>query len=348
MKRNHNLDILRIIAMMMIVIHHITINDIGIQAILNSGEQSLSNIQLAIGIFMNAFVVIGVNLFFLLSGYFRINFKWKKVVSIIVQIFIIFNIITLIGIFTGYVELNTENIISMINPVREYWFLAVYIFLMFLSPYLNRLIDSLDKKEAKRVFIIIAVLFSLYAFFFDLGLSVYGGYSVIWGICMYIIGGLISKFKVALRSGLPLYIITSIVNGIIIILLFKTGNHKTSWLLYKYNFPLVFASSLFLFLWFNSLKINIKNTKLIGFITFLATNTMMVYLIHSGNFLTEIRRIPTNMFIINDGFRYLPLFVPIYALLILIVCSLISELYKRTIDKLVTKPFDKKNKKHAD
>ena len=346
MKRNHNLDILRIIAMMMIIIHHITYTDIGIGVVVSAGVglSRLSSIQLYISILINSFVVVGVNLFFLLSGYFRINFKVKKVVSIIAEVFIIFNLIALIGILTGYVTVDSEMINKMINPLSAYWFLTVYIFLMFLSPYLNKLLDIIDKKDAKKIMLIVIIMFSIYGFVYEKGLNIAGGYSLIWAILMYVVGGIISKFKLMLKSGLLLYIITSIINAVLVIVLFKSKCYDLAWSCFRFSNILVFASSVFLLLWFNSLKEFIKNKKLISVITFLAMNTMMVYLIHTETFLTTFRKMPITMFINHDGFRYLIVFLPIYALLICFIGALISYLYKISIDKLIGSFFKKEKK----
>jgi len=125
MKRNHILDILRMVAIFMIVMHHLTITDIGMQDVLKSGVMAISYKQLYFSIFVNAFCIIGVNLFFMLSGYFGIKFKVKKLISIIIQIFIIHNIIAVTGLLTGRVLLNKDTIIHLLNPVDNYWFIIV-------------------------------------------------------------------------------------------------------------------------------------------------------------------------------------------------------------------------------
>ena len=206
---------------------------------------------------------------------------------------------------------------------------------MFISPYLNRLIDTIEKKDIKNIAFIVIVLISIYSFFFDKGIYFNGGYSLIWGIVLYIVGGVINKFKYELKSGLFIYIIASIMNAILVIILFKTNHNMAAWSCFKYTSLLVFTSSLSLLLWFNSLKKEIKSKKLIGFITTVATSTLMIYIIHTGGWIGIFRGVPIKYLINNNLFILLIVILPIYAFLILMLGTLVSILYKKSIGKLV-------------
>ena len=74
-KRDLSIDILRIFSMLFIIIHHCVINDFGLQSMLK--ENTLTRFGNLL-IVANAIVVVGVNLFFLMSGYCKIHFTWKK------------------------------------------------------------------------------------------------------------------------------------------------------------------------------------------------------------------------------------------------------------------------------
>ena len=335
-KRNYYFDILRIIAMLMIIMHHITINDFGLLPHINGTENHLSNTQLLILMIINSFVIVGVNLFFLISGYFRIRFSFKKIISLIVQVYIVYGIVTGIGIISNHVVLEENTIKNILFPFDLYWFLAAYVALMLLSPFLNNLIDYI-KKDNKKIIILILLLFSLYAFRHDSGLFLNGGYSLLWAITMYIVGGLINKFKIQNKHGIYLYIICAFLLAALVYGLFQAGKPQEAWGLYRYNNVIVLIESLGLFIWVNSWKFKISSEKVIRIISFLATNTLMVYLLHSTCWLTIIRRMPIVKIYQSGLFKLGILLLPIYALLIYIVCSLISLLYKVSFQRIINK-----------
>lgn len=222
-KRNYNFDILRIIAMLMIITHHIVINDFGLQKYLVTNEMILSNKQTLILIIINSFVVIGVNIFFLLSGYFKIKLSLKKVLNIIISVYLIYGLVTLIGILLGYVILDKTTIINLINPFGLYWFLLAYLIITILSPILNLVIENITKTQAKYFIITLIIFFILYAYYKDDVVNIHGGYSLIWGISLYLIGGFINKFKIKNKNGIFYYFLFAIINSIIIYLLFKAN-----------------------------------------------------------------------------------------------------------------------------
>ena len=337
-KRNYYFDILRIIAMLMIIIHHITINDFGLQSYLNGTGVILSSKQALILMTINSFVIIGVNLFFLVSGYFKIKFNFKKLISLILEVYIIFDIVTFIGILLNFVPLNKETILNLLFPFNQYWFLIVYLVLMIISSYLNKLIEYINKDD-KKIIIFLLLLFTIYAYKFDNGLIINGGYSLIWAITMYITGGLINKFEIKNKKGIFLYVISALILTLLAYCLYKFINPKLAWDIYKYNNILIFIESIGLFIWINSWEFNLENKKTIKFITFLATNTLMVYLLHSTCWLTILRKIPIIKLLNIGQFKLGILILPIYAFIIYIICSLISILYNVSIQKLINKIF---------
>ena len=67
--RNSNIELLRIIAMMFIVIWHISVHA-------QKGELPSHN-------YIAAITTTGVNLFVLISGYWGIKLKWKSLLNIL-------------------------------------------------------------------------------------------------------------------------------------------------------------------------------------------------------------------------------------------------------------------------
>ena len=65
MQRQSNIELLRIISILMIVIHHVLVHGI---------YNAVNNSTLH---FIDSFVIYGVNIFLLISGYFTINLKFS-------------------------------------------------------------------------------------------------------------------------------------------------------------------------------------------------------------------------------------------------------------------------------
>lgn len=337
-KRNYYFDILRIIAMAMIITHHITVNDFELQPNLNGIQTIASNKQLLVLMIINSFVIIGVNLFFLISGYFRIKFDVKKLISLIIEVYIIYDLVTVIGILLNFVLFDKNTIHNLIFPFDLYWFLCAYVGLMVISPFLNKVIESITKED-KKLIILSILLFSLYAYKHDNGLVINGGYSFIWAIIMYIVGGLINKFKIKTKKGILVYFISGTVLSILAYIFYKLGTPSKSWGLYKYNNILILIESIGIFTWVNSWSFKIKNKKLINSISFLGKNTLMVYLLHSTCWLTVLRRLPVLKLVNMGYFKLGILLFPIYVLIIYVVCASISHLYNISIQKIINKVF---------
>ena len=81
-ERLSNFELLRIIAMIFIVLHHYTYYG-------NLISASNNIINKYIAVFIIVLGKVGVNIFILITGYFQINqkFKFKKVIFLILQVY---------------------------------------------------------------------------------------------------------------------------------------------------------------------------------------------------------------------------------------------------------------------
>lgn len=165
--RKSNIELLRIIAMIMIIGHHY----------IYYGVQQNYNFNIAYNIFNQGDIwkkcysvflipggIVGVNIFFLLSGYFGINqnkVKLKRILGVTS-----FYSVTLFMIYFIFLHLdvvkNTEKFyiifLRSIFPISNncYWFITTYFILMLLKPSMNIYIKSSTNK--KRMCIILFLL----------------------------------------------------------------------------------------------------------------------------------------------------------------------------------------------
>lgn len=123
--------------MYFIVVHHCIVSGLGLNEILNDLNPTFS-VYNAFLMILNSFVVISVNVFFLISGYFGINFRKKKIASLLYEIAFC-SILVYVGLAAlGKAEITVKGLIKYsLLSINIYWFAIVYIALVVTSPALN-------------------------------------------------------------------------------------------------------------------------------------------------------------------------------------------------------------------
>ena len=121
----------------------------------------MNNINIQ-AMFINTFIIIGVNVFIFISGYYGIKFKIIKLIKLIGEMIFYSLIINLIFIISGINELNLKMIISSLLPIKIWWFLTCYIILLVVSPYLNIIIDNSNKIEQYILILILTVIICVF------------------------------------------------------------------------------------------------------------------------------------------------------------------------------------------
>ncbi len=179
--RRSNIELLRIVAMLMIVIHHIIVH--GIYPCVNDGTPLFLRI-------LDSFVIYGVNIFVLISGYFGIRLTWKSFFNLMLVIgfYKIFNL-CIDTFMLGYEHSVFEWVAKPLSgPVSGGgWFVDVYVLLMLISPLLNKMLHALSKKEHLSGLLILLLLDTGYGFLLGKHFDS-SGYGLLHFIVLYYIG----------------------------------------------------------------------------------------------------------------------------------------------------------------
>ena len=192
--RNSNIEILRILAMLMIIFTHLYAT--------NSGESYTGIPQIifefAISVFHSG---LGVTLFMVISGYFMIRFSEKKLTKMIAVTWSCSAFALAIEFILshfGIGDFSLRHAFQRLTPItsRYYWYISCYVFLMILSPFFNKAIDKLKKQEFTRLVIVLLVLFYALPTFLYKDIMGDGGSGLITMVCSYFIGAYISKFNI--------------------------------------------------------------------------------------------------------------------------------------------------------
>ena len=278
-KWNYGIDILRMISMAMICILH-TLNQGGVLSHCN--QNGIINWNQYYMSWILEIATFGcVDIYALISGYvgssskFRISkilYTWLEIALYCIGITLFFQI--------KYPDLIVEGTWrKAFMPIifNQYWYMSAYIGLMILMPFLNMGLKHLDNKFLLFFSIFMLVVFSFLPIHFKQ--SVFGlgwGYSLIWLLLCYILGGTIKKIdffsKIPFYVGLLMYVLMVGLTYLI----FRTS--KTTQEYVNYNSPTILLSAIGLLICCSKIKINNKVVKYI--LKLFGEATFAVYLIH--------------------------------------------------------------------
>lgn len=178
-ERDSGLELLRIIGLLLIFWMH--------------GASSYRNNELSawLCIVIETIGNVGVPVFVLISGYFGIRLKPKKMIQLdlmlIFYCWIGLALRFLWGEAQGY---GGEQILSYVFPVigRNSWYFTCYFALAFLSPFLNEFVERLSKENFRKLLIAMLIIFSgiTTVCFFDITQD--GGKGIVNMTLLYLIG----------------------------------------------------------------------------------------------------------------------------------------------------------------
>lgn len=341
--RNSNLEILRIISIVMIVMHHYAIYS-GFEF-----ENTITANRVIVN-FFQMFGKVGVCLFIIISGYFydKSKFKLKKLVKLLLQIFIYAIIGLGIGIIIHSEKVSLLNAVKSILPTTFglYWFASCYVLIYIFTPLFKKIIDNISKKDFKILLTLMIIIWGIIAFvpktktFFN---------EFIWLIAIYFIGAYIKKYNCNIfKSNKARVFVTILVVIImnIIMLVLEMLSIKISILSKKVyyfndtNSPFVLILTVLIFNIFKNL--NIKNNNIINKV---ASTMFGIYLIHENVFLRDIiwkqliqgsKYINSPMLILNAVFGVIS--VLLFAMLIDFI---IEKIIINNLIKIISKTYYK-------
>lgn len=336
--RNITFDILRLVAMLMVTMLHITGHGLdGVEI------EAFSSTYWIVLIF-NTFSLVAVNSFVLISGYFlsQKNISRKKMVALWFQVWTYSVAIYLVLCAMPDVDVNFSipALVECLCPLlsNQYWFFTCYLLLYFVSPVLNRLIDTWDKREHKKILIALIAIFSAIP-----SINIWGdsfgtnrGYSLVWFSVLYLIAGYIRKYPLrlpvhpALVYAVPSVVLCALHSAITA---WNPGIGSVQAILTNqtsYNGPLVLCASVGLLIWAQNSSLQ-PNARIIKVITTSASLTFGVYLLQDHGM---IRQVLWNDWVrlaevSDNGASFLPRVVIV--LVGIFVCGLAAEFIRQKL-----------------
>ena len=277
-QRNSNVELLRILCMLMVMILHFN-NQCANPDLLSLPDNLTS--QYTWGFLIECFCIVAVNCFVLISGYFGINLKVRSVLKLYLQCFFVGLLSYLLYVWLTPTTLQIKPLLGRLLAFthNHWWFVISYLCLMFVSPLLNAAVDTLSKKK----FLLSAILYGvivIYLGWYKHLENTNAGYSFVNFVFLYLIGRYIGKY-ISLESikskrwcfGIG-YVVGSVILFGLLMLHYYKGIAIRS--VFQYDHPLVILNACFLMLFFLSLSFHSKA------INWIASSVLTAYLLQES------------------------------------------------------------------
>ena len=326
MGRQSNFEAYRIVCILLIVVMHT----------FGAGTGQL-NTQL--GILVNVIGNIGVTGFVLLSGYFGIRLKGKKLAKMDIML-IFWSLVAycsrfLIEGFSG--NISVKELLTCFIPVisHKYWFISAYFCLCILSPFINEYLERIDQKRHRQLIIGAGVLFLLLptVCFFDQTGD--GGKGIVNMVLAYIIGryiGMYHKDKFVPQGRIMVLLVSTIfVNFVLNDGMYLVTGSQANYFA-RDNSLLTMIQAVLMLLLFMQHKYESR------FVNILAANVLAVYILEDilKMHLQAVFPYPVYM---EQG--YYILIVAAVSLIVFVSAVLLEEIRKRIFGRIEDMVIDK-------
>ena len=290
-KRLSNIELLRIISMLLIITTHFWGHGIDLASI------EPFTFPYYFGWFVKGVSYVSVNIYVLISAYFlcRSKFKVSKLLALWFEIEFYSVSLYALAVLSNIVLFSIRGVLTALFPVctGEYWFVTIYIGLFLLHPILDFFIAAMNRRQHGVTVIILILLFSVIPniFFFSKWLNFGTGYGIVWFVVLYFIGSYLRLYvtkKWIKRNTMKIRILSIIfllLPGISrIVIAFSTrlilGHVMGAGLFFSNNSIIIVPATVLFFLMF--LSFDIKNEKVGKVINKLSSGSLAVYLIHDN------------------------------------------------------------------
>lgn len=291
-KRMANLELLRCVAMLMVVVLHY----LGKGRLLPELTGESLRVQGLVAWLLEAFCAVAVNVYMFISGYFLCtsSFKLSRLLKLWLQVWLYSVGFGLIGMLTGVMAETSVDIhffLTLLFPVwmEHYWFMTAYIFLYLLLPFVGIALRHMTKQQLRCTVIILLIVFSLIKSVLPLRLEMdTKGYDCIWYLCVFVAAAYVRRFGIPFLEkkgrGVLLYVVCSLLvfGGTMMLrqVFQRTGSlERMLGMCMEYNHILLFLAALGVFYAFR--RINFHG-KIADVIVKISPYTLGVYLLHEN------------------------------------------------------------------
>ena len=337
-ERQSNIELLRILVMLGVVVLHMNLYGLKMAAEF-SGKFIFMH-------FTESLFICAVNVFVLITGYFsyKINkISVRKIIELIVEVILVKETLYIAYSILQRTPISLSTIIT--NLIPNNYFVILYCVLLCMAPFISKLFGVLCEKQWKYFVCSILIVFSFYTFMADAleaisrtsfaginSIGLYGdqqGYTIINFMLVFIVGAYlrITNVQYNLKNSIVLYMASTM---LIFFAALVSVRYSFAQISYNYNNPLVIFQAVGLFMIFKNLSIG--SNKIINV---LAKSSFMTYLIHPAILVL----IPFDKMMTLPAYLYI--MVSILLPIIIYLVSWLVDLIYQYVMSFITRALDK-------
>ena len=338
--RDTNLELFRIAAMFLIVIHHYVVNS-GLTAeggVIFSDPFSWRSLGL---LFLGVWGKAGTNCFLMITGYYmcRSRISAKKFAKLYGEVLFYNVIVYCVFLAAGYETLSPNSILVTVFPfsIISVNFIGCYLAFFLFIPFLNSLVGSLGRKQHLRLLLLCGVVY------IALGTAHRITFNYLsWFIVLYLIASYLRLYPEKFHANTRLWAVLTLLTGALLCasvvfglwIYQRTGTNMYYWFAIDSNsfLPVLFGVSSFMLF----KNIRIRHSRVINTI---AASTFGVLCIHANS--GAMRKwlwVDT----LDSVGHYSPLHAVICAVCVFVVCTLIDMARIRLVEKPFFRLWDRK------
>ena len=310
--------------------------------------------------FIQFLILIHVNSFIILFGYYqsRGKFKLKKLIRLFIEVLFYSLIMLIVAIKFNWIEnINITVFFDNLLPsaVSNYWFINAYMIVYIFSDFLNKFLERLDRKEYKDFLILGFFVLSVIPYLTGKKFLTNTGYDYTNFIYLYLIGAYLSRYPLKdtyhfKKFSINVYrlllfiafISLALVNYLLVDFAVQINNIGTlanyisnRILVTKcyYSTPFVMLQAICYFEFFRTINIKSK------IINFISSCTFGIYLFHDNNYMSShIYKILK----IDNGLicSYSILYKILIGVVIIFVVGLMIEIIRKIIFKILEQIYE--------
>ena len=347
LQRQSNIELLRIIAMLLIIAHHLVVHS-GLLAQFGPIYSNPAELKSQCALILGAFGKTGINVFVLISGYFyaKKEFHFEKYAKLFLEVLFYRVLIHIIFLCAGFEHFTTLDYIKIVIPFSTIGTLFIDSYLAFLLfiPFLSKLVSVMNQKQHRNLVLLLLALFSLLGNIKAPGIRISIMNYLSWFIVLFFVGTYIRLYPHKFFSNVK-FLFCSTISLLLLSCASIIFCWQNKWIDPYYfvsdsNMPLAFLLGVSLLLLFNTIRLPYNK-----FINTLAIGTFAVLLIHDHSAIMQ-RWLWHDILKITSYYKepYAFLYYILVTIFIFVLCSTFDQIRIRFIERpLFT--FQQKNVK---
>lgn len=351
-RRSSNLELYRIVCMLLIVAHHYVVNS-GLSAANGPMLSDASSVNSLFLLLFGAWGKTGVNCFMMITGYFMCtsSITIRKYLKLLLQIYFYQFIIYGILLICGYESFGIVRLIKLCLPFWGFTngFSACFVIFYLTIPFWSILVQNMNRKQHRLLLLLLAVCYTLFGSVptFHVSFNYISWFGVIFLIASYI---RIYPNELFERRSLWgwMTLLCILMACISIVGLHHFFPERVSSYYFVSDCNKIFAVTVAgcSFLWFKNIKI-----KYSSIINSIGASTYGVLLIHANSSAMRTWLWKDTIDVVGHyslPFGQLLCFSICVVLSVFIVCNLIDQIRVRTLEKWFLNWYDSKMSARAD